>query len=52
MQEAGVGDWVTKRQMLTPDKLAVIFGERQWTYRRLNERVNQAARLLPGNSVS
>ena len=46
MKEAGVGDWVTKRHRLTPDKVAVIFEEREWTYRELNERVNQAARML------
>jgi fatty-acyl-CoA synthase len=46
MKEAGVGDWVAKRQMLTPDKLAVIFEDHEWTYRQLNERVNQAARML------
>jgi len=46
MKEPGVGDWVTKRHRLTPDKVAVIFEEREWTYRELNERVNQAARML------
>jgi fatty-acyl-CoA synthase len=46
MKELGVGDWVTKRHLLTPDKLAVIFEEYEWTYRELNERINQTARAL------
>lgn len=30
----------------TPDQAAVIYGEKQFTYRQLNERANQLARTL------
>ncbi len=31
---------------LTPDRVAVVFEEQQWTYRELNERANQLAHYL------
>jgi fatty-acyl-CoA synthase len=43
-----VGDWLAKRELLTPDKVALIdaaTGERR-TYREWNARANAAARLL------
>ncbi|NOU71105.1 amino acid adenylation domain-containing protein [Paenibacillus sp. LMG 31458] len=35
----------------TPEKVAVVFGERQLTYRELNERANRLARTLQGKNV-
>ncbi|KAF1677374.1 non-ribosomal peptide synthetase [Bacillus sp. SKDU12] len=35
----------------TPDQAAVIFGEKQLTYRELNERANQLARTLQSEGV-
>lgn len=43
MKEPGIGNWVTKRSQYNPDKVAIIFEGRQWTYKQLNERVNQIA---------
>ena len=42
----GIGAWLTKREYLTPDKEAVVDGDRRLTYRRLNRRVNRLARGL------
>ncbi|MCC9024179.1 non-ribosomal peptide synthetase [Bacillus nakamurai] len=35
----------------TPDQTAVIYGEKQFTYRQLNERANQLARTLRAHGV-
>ena len=35
----------------TPDRVAVVFGERQLTYHELNERANRLARTLHGKNV-
>jgi amino acid adenylation domain-containing protein/non-ribosomal peptide synthase protein (TIGR01720 family) len=35
----------------TPDSTAIVFGDRRVTYRRLNERANQLARLLREKGV-
>lgn len=43
-----VGDWLAKRELLTPDKVALIdaaTGERR-TYREWNARATAAAHLL------
>ena len=43
-----VGDWLAKRELLTPDKIALIdaaTGERR-TYRQWNARANAVAHLL------
>jgi fatty-acyl-CoA synthase len=42
----GIGSWLTKRVILTPDKEAVVDGEKRLTYRQLNARVNRLANAL------
>ncbi len=44
----GIGSWLTKRAILTPDKEAVVDGEKRLTYRQLNGRVNRLANALQG----
>jgi len=44
----GIGSWLTKRAILTPDKEAVVDGEKRLTYRQLNKRVNRLSRALQG----
>ncbi len=44
----GIGSWLTKRTVLTPDKEAVVDGEKRLTYRQLNGRVNRLAKALQG----
>jgi acyl-CoA synthetase (AMP-forming)/AMP-acid ligase II len=41
-----VGDSLTRTAGRMPDKLAVVDGERRWTYAELNARVNRVARGL------
>jgi acyl-CoA synthetase (AMP-forming)/AMP-acid ligase II len=41
-----VGDALTRTAGRLPDQLAVVDGERQWTYRELDERVNTIAHGL------
>ena len=43
----GIGFWLTKRDILTPEKEAVVDGNRRLTYRDLNRRVNRLARACP-----
>lgn len=35
----------------TPDQVAIIYGDKQFTYRQLNERANQLARTLRAKGV-
>lgn len=42
----GIGDWVTKRALLSRDDVAIIFEGKEWTYKEFNERINQLARGL------
>ena len=46
-----VGNWLTKWALLTPDKPAVIFEGRSFSYRELNERTNRVAHLLQDMGV-
>lgn len=41
MELPGIGSWLTKRELMTPDKEAVIDGEKRITYKTLNQRVNR-----------
>ena len=42
----GIGYWLTRREVLCPDKEALVDGDRRLTYRELNRRVNRLARGL------
>lgn len=44
--EWGVGYISYKRALLTPDKTAVIFEDKPYTYRQLNEGVNRCAHMM------
>jgi fatty-acyl-CoA synthase len=44
----GIGSWLTKRAILTPNKEAVVDGSKRLTYARLNGRVNRLTRALQG----
>jgi len=48
MQAPGIGSWLVKRKLLTPEKEAVVDGERRLSYRELNQRVNRLANALLG----
>lgn len=42
----GIGSWLTKRVLLSPEKEAVVDGEKRITYRQLNQRTNRLSRAL------
>lgn len=52
-----VGNWLTKRSLLSPDKTAILFNERALTYLEMNRRVNRLSQALikmglsPGDRV-
>jgi acyl-CoA synthetase (AMP-forming)/AMP-acid ligase II len=43
-----IGDALTRTAARRPDQLALVDGERSWTYRALNEQVNRVANGLAG----
>ncbi|MEO6885264.1 MAG: AMP-binding protein [Jatrophihabitantaceae bacterium] len=47
-----VGDSLTRTAGRMPDQLAVIDGDRAWTYTQLNSRVNQVANSLAAQGYS
>ena len=46
-----IGDWLRKWSQLQPQKHALIFEGRPFTYREFNQRTNQLSHLLLGNGV-
>lgn len=44
-------DWLLESTRVNPQKIALIIGEQQWTYRDLNERVEYLARTLRQRGV-
>ena len=42
----GIGSWLTRRVLLSPEKEAVVDGEKRLTYRQLNQRTNRLSRAL------
>jgi fatty-acyl-CoA synthase len=51
MEIPGIGSWLTKRALLTPDKEAVVDGERRLNYNQLNRRVNRLASALQASGL-
>jgi len=51
VSNVNVGNWVTKWASLNPDKPAIIFEDKTFTYKDLNERINQTAHMLQGMSI-
>jgi fatty-acyl-CoA synthase len=48
----GIGYWLTKRELLTPNKEAVVDGPKRLNYRDLNRRVNRLSRGLASQGLS
>ena len=46
MDANGIGSWLTRRNVLTPDREAIVDGGRRVSYRQLNGRVNRLAGAL------
>jgi fatty-acyl-CoA synthase len=39
----GIGSWLVKHSKIRPERLALVYHDRRFTYKELNERVNQLA---------
>ncbi|MFI0237604.1 long-chain fatty acid--CoA ligase [Streptomyces sp. NPDC016845] len=46
MRDQGIGSWPARRARKTPDRVAVVHDDRQWTYRELHARVLRLAHAL------
>ncbi|MEH6994939.1 o-succinylbenzoate--CoA ligase [Neobacillus drentensis] len=42
----GIGNWLVKHSKLRPDRLALVYNEKRFTYSELNERVNRLSNAL------
>ncbi len=42
----GIGHWLARRAEMTPDRTALVFGDRTWTYRSWNAEVQQVRHAL------
>ncbi|MEU5878822.1 long-chain fatty acid--CoA ligase [Spirillospora sp. NPDC047279] len=51
MLDQGVGSWPARRARKTPDRVAVMFEGRRWTYRELHDRVVRLAHALRARGV-
>ena len=49
-----VGDWSGRRAMLTPNREAILdnIGKKSYSYKDLDFRANQLARVLKNNGIS
>ncbi len=45
-------DWLAQRAMRSPERIALFFGNEFWTFRELNERVNEIAAQLVTHGIS
>ncbi len=50
--DRGVGRWLARRAELGPERIALVFGDRQWTYGQLEAEANAVADGLRGLGVS
>ena len=46
-----IGHWITKRSILCPDRVAIIFEGQRFSYFQVNERVNRVANFLIDKGV-
>ncbi|MFC6016388.1 long-chain fatty acid--CoA ligase [Plantactinospora solaniradicis] len=57
MRNEGVGSWATRRARMSPNRVAVVHDDREWTYAAVADRANRAAHALrslgvrPGDRV-
>jgi len=42
----GVGTWIARRAQMTPERTALVFGSRRYTYRELDDRIARLAGVL------
>jgi fatty-acyl-CoA synthase len=46
MANAGVGSWIERRARTSPDRVAIVWGERSFSYAQLAERIRRLANAL------
>ena len=51
MRNAGLGSWTARRAEISPDRTAIVFGDRRTTYAQLHERVGRLASQLRAAGV-
>lgn len=47
----GIGNWLVKHSKLRPDRVALVYNEKRFTYSELNDRVNRLSNALISNGV-
>ena len=47
----GIGLWLSRRALTTPDREALVFGDRSWTYRSWNDEVQRVRNALKEGGV-
>jgi fatty-acyl-CoA synthase len=51
MRNQGIGSWPARRARMSPDRVAVVHGDREQTYRELCERATRVAHALAGLGI-
>jgi fatty-acyl-CoA synthase len=51
MRDQGIGSWTARRARMSPDRVAIRFEGREWTYAELHERATRLAHALAGLGV-
>ncbi|WP_030440257.1 acyl-CoA synthetase [Actinoplanes subtropicus] len=58
MRDAGLGSWPARRALISPDRVALVYGDRSFTYAELHDRIARladrlrAAGIEPGDRVA
>ncbi|HZN70196.1 MAG TPA: long-chain fatty acid--CoA ligase [Micromonosporaceae bacterium] len=51
MDNQGLGSWIARRARMSPQRVAVVHEDREWTYRQLHGRATRLAHALAGLGV-
>ncbi|HBD13443.1 MAG TPA: o-succinylbenzoate--CoA ligase, partial [Porticoccaceae bacterium] len=49
--DQGLGYWLTKRELISGNRLAVVNRHKRFTYKEMNRRCNRLANALRDNGV-
>ena len=49
--KGGIGLWLSRRALMTPNREALVFGDRSWTYASWNEEVQRVRHSLKAGGV-
>lgn len=48
----GIGSWIARQARIAPDRVALVFGDRRWTYRQLADRIARLAGVLAARGIA